>query len=185
VSLKDARERREHARKLIELGHDPGAAKKAGKERAAINARNSFEAVARAWLAHQAASWDPGHAERVQRTLEADVFPAVGSRSIAHIKPRDVVREIPPFLAKLAANEGDPITTAALRLLMLTAVRPGELRGARWDEIDTDAAVWRVPAERMKMRAPHGGDAQERERRERLADHKRPARRWCPRSCTT
>lgn len=67
VSLKDARERREHTRKLIEQGHDPGAAKKAAKERAAIDARNSFEAVARAWLAHQAASWDAGHAERVLR----------------------------------------------------------------------------------------------------------------------
>jgi integrase len=38
---------------------------------------------------------------------------------------------------------------------MLTAVRPGELRGARWAEIDADEATWRIPAERMKMRAPH------------------------------
>jgi integrase len=36
-----------------------------------------------------------------------------------------------------------------------TALRPGELRGARWDEIDTDAAAWRVAGERMKMKAPH------------------------------
>jgi integrase len=38
---------------------------------------------------------------------------------------------------------------------MLTAVRPGELRGARWSEIDTAAALWRIPAERMKMKQPH------------------------------
>jgi integrase len=38
---------------------------------------------------------------------------------------------------------------------MLTAVRPGELRGARWEEIDTDRALWRVPAERMKMKTEH------------------------------
>ena len=38
---------------------------------------------------------------------------------------------------------------------MLTAVRPGELRGARWSEIDAEAAVWRIPGERMKMKTPH------------------------------
>ena len=38
---------------------------------------------------------------------------------------------------------------------MLTAVRPGELRGARWEEIDTNAATWRIPAQRMKMRTEH------------------------------
>jgi len=38
---------------------------------------------------------------------------------------------------------------------VLTAVRPGELRGARWDEIDADRALWRIPAERMKMKTEH------------------------------
>lgn len=42
-----------------------------------------------------------------------------------------------------------------LRLIARTAVRPGELRGARWSEIDRDKAEWRIPAERMKMRRPH------------------------------
>ena len=64
-------------------------------------------------------------------------------------------KELPAFLAALDAYEGDPTTTAALRLLMLTAVRPGELRGARWAEVDADAALWRVPAERMKMKREH------------------------------
>ena len=64
-------------------------------------------------------------------------------------------KELPGFLAKLDAYEGEPATAQALRLLMLTAVRPGELRGARWDEIDADKKTWLIPAERMKMRAPH------------------------------
>ena len=64
-------------------------------------------------------------------------------------------RDVPTFLHRLAAYEGDPTTTSALRLLMFTAVRPGELRGARWDEIDTERALWRIPAERMKMKAEH------------------------------
>jgi len=49
------------------------------------------------------------------------------------------------------------VTVQALRLLMLTATRPGELRGARWAEFDLDAAVWIIPAERMKMRSEHPG----------------------------
>ena len=64
-------------------------------------------------------------------------------------------RDVPMFMHRLAAYEGDPTTAAALNLLMLTAVRPGELRGARWDEIDTERALWRIPAERMKMKAEH------------------------------
>jgi integrase len=64
-------------------------------------------------------------------------------------------REVPEFLGRLAAYDGDPRTVQALRLLMLTACRPGEVRGARWSEFDLDAALWTIPAERMKMRAEH------------------------------
>jgi len=64
-------------------------------------------------------------------------------------------RDMPIFLQRLAAYEGDPTTSAALTLLMLTALRPGELRGARWDELDIDRALWRVPAARMKMKTEH------------------------------
>ncbi len=43
----------------------------------------------------------------------------------------------------------------ALQLLALTFVRPGELRLAQWEEFDLDGAIWRIPGERMKMKAPH------------------------------
>ena len=46
-------------------------------------------------------------------------------------------------------------TRAALKLLALTFVRPGELRAAEWFEFDLDAAVWEIPARRMKMRKAH------------------------------
>lgn len=62
---------------------------------------------------------------------------------------------MPAFLAKLDTDGGDPTTANALRLLILTATRPGEVRGARWAEIDKDAALWIIPAGRMKMRAEH------------------------------
>lgn len=78
------------------------------------------------------------------------------------LKPREVnhrqalpVRELPVFLARLEAYDGDPQTALALRFLMLTATRPGETRGALWSEIDTDAKLWTIPAERMKMRNEH------------------------------
>jgi integrase len=63
--------------------------------------------------------------------------------------------ELPNFLKQLDSYSGDPITKLALRLIILTFVRTGELRGASWEEFDVDQAEWRIPAERMKMRSPH------------------------------
>lgn len=78
------------------------------------------------------------------------------------LKPREVKhraaladKELPTFLAQLDAYDGDPHTVHALRLLMLTATRPGEVRGARWAEVDMQAALWTIPGERMKMRHEH------------------------------
>ena len=64
--------------------------------------------------------------------------------------------EIPEFLYRLDACDGDSMTKHALRLLKLTAVRRGELRGARWKKINMPNTTWRIPAARMKMRAEHG-----------------------------
>lgn len=63
--------------------------------------------------------------------------------------------ELPVFLRKLEAYDGEPQTKLALRLLLLTFVRTTELRGANWTEIDWDKAEWRIPADRMKMREVH------------------------------
>ena len=63
--------------------------------------------------------------------------------------------ELPEFLEKLEAYDGRLETKLALRLLLLTMLRSGELRGAQWTEIDVDAAQWQIPAERMKMRTAH------------------------------
>lgn len=50
---------------------------------------------------------------------------------------------------------GQPVTLAALKLAPLVFVRPGELRHAEWAEIDLEGAMWRIPPERMKMKAAH------------------------------
>jgi integrase len=88
--------------------------------------------------------------------------PTLDVRSDELLKPRHVKHraalpeaELPDFMRRLDAYEGDLATGLALRLLLLTVVRPGELRGARWDEFDFVAQRWRIPAERMKMRAEH------------------------------
>ena len=62
--------------------------------------------------------------------------------------------EAPAFMAKLRDAEFS-IGRAALQFLILTAARSGEVRGARWREIDLDAAEWRIPADRMKMGEVH------------------------------
>ena len=59
------------------------------------------------------------------------------------------------LLRAIEDYEGTPETRAALELLALTFVRPGELRAAEWTEFDLDAAVWEIPGGRMKMRKPH------------------------------
>jgi integrase len=48
-----------------------------------------------------------------------------------------------------------PETRTALELLVLTFVRPGELRAAEWAEFDLNAGVWSIPAEKMKMKRTH------------------------------
>lgn len=94
--------------------------------------------------------------ERIQTNPMLDLVPSeiLQPRQVQH-RAAMTDKELPEFLAKLAAYDGDPHTVHALRLLILTATRPGETRGARWAEFDLDAAMWIIPPERMKMRTEH------------------------------
>lgn len=69
----------------------------------------------------------------------------------AHLKAGD----LPEYLKKLEAYDGEIQTKLGLKLLLITFVRTTELRGMEWKEIDFDKAEWRIPAERMKMKDPH------------------------------
>jgi integrase len=93
-------------------------------------------------------------------TQRAAVNPALALRgalkpvvkqSYAYIKPN----ELGEYLARLETYDGALQTKLAMKLLLLTFVRTGELRGATWSEFDLNKAEWRIPAERMKMREPH------------------------------
>jgi integrase len=65
--------------------------------------------------------------------------------------------ELPSFLQALDSydRQGRLLTKLAIQLLILTFVRSGELRGAKWDEFDLDQMVWRIPGDRMKMKTDH------------------------------
>ena len=63
--------------------------------------------------------------------------------------------EVAAFLDVLAASGANDATKLALEFTILTAARSGEVRGAVWEEIDMEAGVWAIPAERMKMGKPH------------------------------
>lgn len=61
--------------------------------------------------------------------------------------------QVPGFIARL--KERESVGRLALEALILTATRSGELRGARWRELDLDAGLWTIPAHRMKMGRVH------------------------------
>lgn len=63
--------------------------------------------------------------------------------------------DLPEFLRKLTGADIHITTKLALKFTILTAARSGEVRGATWNEINLEEAIWRIPAERMKMDSPH------------------------------
>lgn len=81
------------------------------------------------------------------------VFPAQSQiHQVQHHRAM-AVAAIPRFMAQLAGE--DVMTALALRYLILTAARSGEVRGAEWSEIDFELAIWKIPASRMKAKREH------------------------------
>jgi integrase len=221
VTLADARQRREDARRLLANGVDPGEVRKTQKEAKATEAAviaDTFEAVARAWLAQRIARGNKAEitTNKDRWMLESFLFPTLGERPITamtSLELRDALRAVDESgrretasrtkivagqVFRWAVLEGkthsditaplrglfatpkpnhhaavtDParigellraidgfggqfVTLKALQLAPLVFVRPGELRHAAWVEFDLDGAIWRIPGERMKMKAAH------------------------------
>ena len=214
VPLKEARTKRDDARKLLINGVDPQVLKKKRKE-TDLEAE-SFEAIAGEWFAKFSPKWAESHSSKILGRLEKDVYPYLGSRPIQEIRASELLQvlrrvesrgaietahrvrqhcgqvfryavatgraerdpcqdlkgALPPpisvhhgsitdpkkiagLLRALESYEGHHVTCCALQLAPLVFVRPGELRKAEWDEIDLDAAEWRIPAVKMKMKQPH------------------------------
>jgi integrase len=91
VTLADARQRREDAKKLLANGVDPSEVKRAQKTARADSAANSFEVIAREWHGKFSPSWTAMYAERILDRLQRGAFPWIGSRPIAEIKAPDVL----------------------------------------------------------------------------------------------
>ena len=241
VSLKQARERRDEARKLLANGKDPGAAKKAQKAEARAERaldENTFELITWAWFNHWKAT--PPKAEsnvvKVRGRLEKDVLPWLGSKPISDVTPHDIfttcervqsrgaietahrvlgdldaifkhvmaedaknediskgiakprvtmnpctnlrgrnvhllqpsppkrhfahfkdertgavsVSKLGEYLRAVDAFRGSYVVMAALRLAPILFCRPGELRKARWSEIDLTEKTWSFTVSKAK-----------------------------------
>jgi len=92
---------------------------------------------------------------RAQRDPSQDLRGALTAPVKRHLAAITDPKEVGPLLLVLDGYNGSDVVRGALRLAPLTFVRPGELRQARWNEIDFEAMEWRIPAERMKARLPH------------------------------
>lgn len=94
ISLAKARKRREEARGLLADGIDPALSKREMKQAQIIAAGNTFEIVARRWLAKTAANRAATTQEKITNWLESNVFPIIGKQPISTIGPRDVLTAV-------------------------------------------------------------------------------------------
>jgi integrase len=92
VSLKQARERRDDARKLVADGVDPGEHRKAIKATRADSLENSFEVLAREWFSKYSINWGADHCQRVLRRLERDIFPWIGKNPVGEVTAPELLK---------------------------------------------------------------------------------------------
>jgi len=216
VGLKEARARREEARKIIAAGGNPAFERKKAAIAASLSAANTFKAVAEEFIDKRAregltphtiekARWHLSLLEaalgerpiseieayelleslrkveksgrhetairmlsfasrvfryavataRAKRDVAADLRGALTAPKVKHYSAIIDPKGVGELMRAIDGFDGHPTTQWALRLAPHVFVRPGELRRAEWVEIDLDAAVWRIPAQRMKMRREH------------------------------
>lgn len=216
VSLKAVRDRRDEARKLLAEGVDPAENRKEQKEAKADQIANTFEAIAREWMAVRGKTWSASYASKTKSALERHAFPAIGSKPVTELTPPKLLSvlraiekrgtvdmahriqqhmgaicryamitgkaisdptlslrgalstvkqehfiaitdpaEFAQLLRDIDSYRGEVTTKAAMQLLALCFQRTQEVRFAEWSQFDFDAALWRIPAEIMKMREPH------------------------------
>jgi integrase len=215
VTLAEAREKRDIARKLLANGIDPGVQRRLQKIAAAAGG-NTFRDVAEELLAKQQREGRAEMTLKKNRWLLEPAFETFGTRPIGEVTAPELLhalrtfekrgryesarrmrtvagmvfryaiatgratrdisvdlrgalttpkvqhraaitepKEVGALLRAIDGYTGQPTTRLALQLTALVFVRPGEIRHARWKEFDLSQAVWRIPAETMKMDRPH------------------------------
>ena len=214
VSLEQARKKRDEARSLKAEGHDPGEVKRRQKAEKVERAKNTFEAVARAWMEIHATKVKPQTMDYMRQLLENSILPLIGKSPVKNLKAPDFLdvlrrieaqghlctskkaksvcsmvmcfavaegladvdpipslryslkaykkghyaamtepKEVGRLLRSIWAYTGTYVVSSAMRMAPYVFVRPGELRQARWADIDLEACEWRyiVP----KTETPH------------------------------
>lgn len=133
VSLANAREKRDEAKRILREGRDPRHSVKRSKLVGDSDASMSFESVARAWHALQLGRWKPVHADDVITSLERDVFPHVGAMPLDEIdKPTllSVLRKV--------ENRGAIETARRIKQRVAAIYRYANAKGAKLDNPATD-----------------------------------------------
>jgi integrase len=90
-----------------------------------------------------------------ERDVTTDLREAMAAKKVGHFAAITEPRDAGNLLRSIHGYSGHPATLAALKLAPLVFVRPGELRTMEWAELDLDAAEWRIPGSKMKMRVDH------------------------------
>ncbi|CTT61141.1 MULTISPECIES: integrase domain-containing protein [Enterobacteriaceae] len=215
LSLADARRLRADYLALLANGIDPQIQAEVAEEEQQIALDSIFSTVAANWFQLKSKSVTPDYAKDIWRSLEKDVFPAIGEIPVQQIKARTLVEALEPIKARGAletvrrlvqrineimiyavntglidANPASGVgmafekpkkknmptlrpeelpklmrslvmsnlsvpTRCLIEWQLLTLVRPSEASGTRWAEIDLEAKLWTIPAERMKAKREH------------------------------
>lgn len=211
VSLWAAREKREQARKQIAADIDPSETLRAIKAAKLDRAANSFETIARVWMSKYAPNLSKATSDKNLRLFERDIFPWIGGKPIAELRPKEILdtakrieargavdtakraiqlcgqvfqqavtdelvlsdptrdirrvikpskdnhfasltepKEVAELLRAIDAFKGSLVVMCAIKIAPLVFVRPGELRKAKWVDIDLDNAEWRYLVTKTK-----------------------------------
>lgn len=104
VSLSQARDRREEARKILANGQDPSEKRKEDKSLLQHKSFNSFENIALKWFDHWQVTHDERHGKNVKSRLQSDVYPILGAIPISEITAPQIVKCIKAIAAR-GAND--------------------------------------------------------------------------------
>ncbi|MEN4683836.1 integrase domain-containing protein [Pantoea agglomerans] len=215
LTLAVARQMRDQYLSLLAQGIDPQKQQEEVSEQRQIELDSIFSVVAGRWFQLKSKSVTEDYAKDIWRSLDKDVFPAIGAIPVQHLNARTFVEALDPIKARGAletvrrlvqrineimiyavntglidANPASGVgmafekpkkqnmptlrpeelpklmrslvmsnlsvpTRCLIEWQLLTLVRPSEASGTRWTEIDLDAKLWTIPAERMKGKREH------------------------------
>ncbi len=94
MSLSEARQRRDEAKRQVANAIDPSEQKKVEKQTRKATVENTFKAIALEWHEYKRPNWSKGYAEDLMEAFENDIFPDIGKRPIAEIKPLEILSSL-------------------------------------------------------------------------------------------